>query len=476
MAAADDVAEVAAALAAADPSPNATLAALAAGRRPPPWECTDRVPFSSARKWSAATFEGEGTWLLGAPEILLPPGTPAAARVTDLQAEGRRVVLLASSPVPVTEPLDPGALSPVALVVLAERLRDETATTVAALLAQDIGITVLSGDAPATVAAVARRAGIPVRGLPADATGLDDAGLAEALGRTNVLGRIRPEQKLGAVRALRSAGHVVAMVGDGVNDLSALKEADLGIAMGSGSAASRAVARLVLLGDSFGPLPTVLDEGRRVVANVTRVANLFVTKTVYASLLAVVVAVGGVPYPFYPRHLTVVSSLTIGIPGFFLALAPGAPRARTGFVRRVLTFTAPAGLGCALATLATYGVGRAAGHVPTDQVRTASMLALFGAGLWVLALVARPLVPWRIGLVVAMGAGLAPLFAVPFGRHIFDLAVPPAWLLAVAVAADAAGIAAGAAGIGWTRRWQARRTALAQRGPGAHAGRGATSP
>ncbi len=471
-----DVRAVAAAMAAADPAPNATLTALAGDREAPPWTCTDRVPFSSARKWSAATFADRGTWLLGAPEMLLVPGAPEAARVAELQAEGRRVVLLTASPVPATEPLDRSTLSPVALLVLAERLRDETATTIAALLAQDIEITVLSGDAPTTVAAVARQAGIPVQGRPADATGLDDAGLAEVLGTTNVLGRIRPEQKLGAVRALRAGGHVVAMVGDGVNDLSALKEADLGIAMGSGSAASRAVARIVLLGDSFGPLPRVLDEGRRVVANVTRVANLFVTKTVYASLLAVVVAVGGVPYPFYPRHLTVISSLTIGIPGFFLALAPGAPRARSGFVRRVLTFTMPAGLGCALATLATYGVGRAASSVPSDQVRTASMLALFGAGLWVLALVARPLVPWRIGLVVAMAAGLALLFAAPFGRDVFDLAVPPMWLVGMAVVADVGGIVVGAAGIGLARQWQARRRALAWPGGSAHAGGGATAP
>ncbi len=471
-----DVRAVAAALAAADPAPNATLSALAGDREAPPWTCTDRVPFSSARKWSAATFAGRGTWLLGAPEMLLAPGAPEAARVAELQAEGRRVVLLAASPVPAAEPLDRSDLTPVALLVLAERLRDETATTIAALLAQDIEITVLSGDAPTTVAAVARQAGIPVRGRPADATGLDDAGLVEVLGTTNVLGRIRPEQKLGAVRALQAGGHVVAMVGDGVNDLSALKKADLGIAMGSGSAASRAVARIVLLGDSFGPLPRVLDEGRRVVANVTRVANLFVTKTVYASLLAVVVAVGGVPYPFYPRHLTVISSLTIGIPGFFLALAPGAPRARSGFVRRVLTFTMPAGLGCALATLATYGVGRAAPSVPPDQVRTASMLALFGAGLWVLALVARPLVPWRIGLVAAMAGGLALLFAVPVGRDVFDLAVPPVWLVGVAVVADVGGIVVGAAGIGLARQWQARRRALAGPGGSAHAGGGATAP
>jgi cation-transporting ATPase E len=473
---ADDVAEVAAAMAAADPAPNATLAAIAGGREPPPWSCTDRVPFSSARKWSAATFAGKGTWVIGAPEALLPAGAAAAGRVALLQEAGRRVVLLASAPVPAGADLDPATLAPEALLVLAEQLRDETAATIGALLAQDIAVTVLSGDAPATVAAVAREAGIPVRGEPGDATGLDGPGLAAALRRTNVLGRIRPEQKLEAVRALQHAGHVVAMVGDGVNDLAALKEADLGIAMGSGSAASRAVARLVLLGDSFGPLPRVLDEGRRVVANVTRVANLFVTKTVYASLLAVVVAVGGVAYPFYPRHLTVVSSLTIGIPGFFLALAPGAPRARAGFVRRVLTFTVPAGAGCALATLVTYGVGRAAGSVPADQVRTASMLALFGAGLWVLALVARPLDGWRVGLVVAMGAGLVLLFGVPLGRHVFDLAVPPAWLVVVAVVSDAGGIAVGAAGIGWARRTGVGRRSLATGdGPG-DAGKGGQAP
>ena len=251
-------------------------------------------------------------------------------------------------------------MEPIALVVLAERLRADAAETVRYLVSQGITIKVLSGDAPETVAKVAQRVGVPTGGVPRDARELiDDEDIGRALDATNVLGRVRPEQKLAAVRILQSAGHIVAMVGDGVNDVQALKQADLGIAMGSGSQSSRSVARVVLLDSAFSAVPRMLAEGRRVIANIERVANLFVTKTVYAALLAVVVAITAVPYPFFPRHLTIVSTFTIGIPGFFLALAGGAPRAVSGFAKRVFVFTLPAGIAAATATLAVYSVARA---------------------------------------------------------------------------------------------------------------------
>jgi magnesium-transporting ATPase (P-type) len=191
-----------------------------------------------------------------------------------------------------------------------------------------------------------------------------------------VFGRVRPFQKLAAIKALQAAGHVVAMIGDGVNDVQALKQADLGIAMGSGSDASRSVARVVLLDGTFAAVPQLLDEARRVIANIERVAGLFVAKTAYAAIIAVIVGATAIPFPFYPRHLTVVSTLAIGVPGFFLALAAGAPRARPGFTRRVLAFTIPAGTAAAAATLGSYALARAADGTSPQAARTAAMLAL----------------------------------------------------------------------------------------------------
>jgi cation-transporting ATPase E len=226
------------------------------------------------------------------------------------------------------------------------------------------------------------------------------------------------------VQALDSRGHVVAMTGDGVNDVLALKDADLGIAMGNGSPASRAVAALVLLDGRFATLPAVMAEGRRVIANIERVAKVFVTKTVYATLLALAVGVAGQPFPFLPRHLTLVSSLTIGIPGFFLALEPNTQRARPGFVRRVLVFACPAGVAAAAATFAVDRITDLA-NLPLEQARTTATLTLGVIGLVVLGLAARPLNRLRGLLLGAMAAGLAVVLTVPWLRAFFALALPP---------------------------------------------------
>ncbi|HXP21707.1 MAG TPA: HAD-IC family P-type ATPase [Streptosporangiaceae bacterium] len=425
-----EIEEVIGAFAAADPAPNATMAALAE-RCPAPagWTVTAQVPFSSARKWSAVTFDGLGTWVIGAPGVVgrnLPPGI--AGPVGSHEAAGRRVLVLSGSAEPADGTALPGGLTPVALLVLAERLREDAAATVRYLLDQGITIKVLSGDAPRTVSAIAGRVGIPAHDAMRDASELgdDETSVGGALRDSNVLGRVRPGQKLAAVRALQADGHVVAMVGDGVNDVQALKQADLGIAMGSGSQSSRSVARVVLLDSSFAAIPAVLAEGRRVIANIERVANLFVTKTVYAAALAIVVGLSGIPFPFFPRHLTIVSTLTIGVPGFFLALAAGAPRARSGFTRRVLAFTIPAGLAAAGAAAISYALARSADAATAEQSRTATLLALFAISLWVLALIARPLNAARVVLIAALAAAFATVFTWPFARQVFSLRLPPA--------------------------------------------------
>jgi cation-transporting ATPase E len=455
---------VLAAVAAADPAPNATLAAIAAATQVGDGAVApgrvggagvggvgvvDRVPFSSARKWSGVRFAGGEGWVLGAPELLIAAGHPALARAGALAAEGRRVVALCRAPAGAW-PEPAGEAEVVALVVLEERLRPDAPSTVAYFLAQGVTLRVISGDNPETVGAVAARAGVPGAEDPVDARHLPDDpdALAEVLAVRSVYGRVRPEQKRAMVAALQRNGHTVAMTGDGVNDVLALKDADLGIAMGSGSAATRAVAQVVLLDGRFASLPEVVAEGRRVLANIERVASLFLTKTVYAVVLAVAVGLAGVPYPFLPRHLTVVAAVGIGIPGFFLALAPASQRARPGFVRRVVRFVAlsgPLAAATVLATSAAVGTGeadRAAAH-------TAALAVLLGVSLVVLAEVIRPFTPARWALWLAMvGLSVAAL-ALPPSREVLALTWPGrgvALLVAVLTAAAAVVLAA-------ARRW-----------------------
>ncbi|HEU4399232.1 MAG TPA: HAD-IC family P-type ATPase [Actinomycetota bacterium] len=430
------------ALAAADPAPNATLRAIAAAwPAPAGWAAGAAVPFSSARKWSAASFDGHGTWLLGAPEVLLAGSAdgPSAALLRTAEAhaaKGSRVVLLATAQGPVADDDPPRHPEPAALVVLTERVRDDAGDAVAWFTRQAVAAKVVSGDHPRTVAAVASRVGVPGAEEPVDARMLptEPGALAEVVDRRSVFGRVVPHQKRDMVDALQSRGHVVAMTGDGVNDVLALKEADLGIAMGSGSAAARAVARLVLLDGRFAVLPAVVAEGRRVLANIERVAKLFLTKTVYALLLSLAVGLAGLPFPFLPRHLTLVGSLTIGIPAFFLALEPNDTRARPGFMRRVLAVAVPAGVVAATATFAAYLVARDVQGVTLEQARSVATLTLAGVGVVVLGLVARPLNRLRAMVLVAAVAAFVVVLAVPGLRRFFALSVPPGWAIAAIVA------------------------------------------
>src|SRR5215213_6911249 len=438
------------ALAAADPNPNATLRAIGeAFPAPEGWRPEAAVPFSSARKWSGASFAGHGAFLLGAPEVLLAEapadgGRDLLRRAEVIATEGRRVVLLAEAPALDGE-RPPAGLRPRAMVVIGDRVRDDAAGTIAWFTEEGVQVKVVSGDHPRTVAAIAGQVGIAGAGQPVDARTLpeDQAELAGLVEGRSVFGRVVPRQKRAMVQALAGRGHVVAMTGDGVNDVLALKDADLGIAMGGGSAASRAVAELVLLDGRFATLPSVMAEGRRVIANIERVAKVFVTKTVYATVLALAVGLAGLAFPFLPRHLTLISSLTIGIPGFFLALEPCTQRARPGFVRRTLAFAVPAGLTAALGTLVAYQIADVA-NVPQDEARTAATLALAGLGLVVLALAARPLSASRRLLVAAMAGGFVVVLLVPFLRRFFALDLPPlpVTLSAISVAAVLGGILA----------------------------------
>jgi cation-transporting P-type ATPase E len=445
-----------AALAALDPQPNATAAALGARYpNPPPWRAGTTYPFSSATKYSGADFGDDGAWLIGAPDVLLPPSAPARDRAGELARAGNRVLVLVRASGG-TEPT--ASVEPVVLVTLRDELRTDAADTLRYLREQGVQVRVLSGDHPDTVAVVAGQVGLDV-GEPVDARTLADMdtdALGGALDEHVVFGRVTPEQKRSFVDALRARGHVVAMTGDGVNDILALKNADVGIAMGSGSSATRAVAQLVLLDDAFTAVPEVIAEGRRVIANMERVANLFLTKTVYATILAITVGIARLPFPFLPRHLTLISTLTIGVPAFILALAPNAARARPHFVARVARFAVPAGLVAAGATYLAYVEAREDSSTSLTAARTLATVVLAAIALWVLAILERGGVRRERWLVPAMGSILLLCLAIPASRDFFALTIPrPLILLAGVGAAALSGVALEA---GWQLSGWAART------------------
>jgi len=429
-----------AALASLDEQPNATMRAIASAIGPGQgWRATETVPFSSARKFSGAVFDGRGGWIMGAPDVILPVGDALRGQAESLAAGGLRVLALARADgrLPTEPPLS--GVKGQALVVLRQRLRPDAAETMRYLTGEGVHVKVISGDNAASVASVAAAVGLPNAESAVDARELPEEpeGLAAAVEQHTVFGRVTPEQKRRFVAVLRDRGHTVGMTGDGVNDALALKDADLGIAMGSGSPATRGVAKIVLLNDSFAAVPRVLAEGRRVLANIERVASLFLVKTMYALVLAVLVGVAHVPFPLLPRHVTLVGSLTIGIPGFFLALAPNTERARPGFVGRVLRRAVPAGLVSGVAAFVAYGLARV--NTASDQVadRSAAALTLFLCAAWVLVLVARPYTLWKVVLVAGMVGAFVLVATVPVGTQFFalDFSDPLNDLIAVMTAA-----------------------------------------
>ncbi|GAA0684623.1 HAD-IC family P-type ATPase [Kitasatospora atroaurantiaca] len=416
----------------ADSRPNPSMQAVINAYGSPDesrWRVLEAMPFSSARKWSGVQLlEPQGTeasWLLGAPDVLLAVGHPALAEVDELGAKGLRVLLLGRTTVPLDAPDPAAGLQPLALLVLQQRLREDASDTLRYFESQRVQAKVISGDSAVSVGAVAAHLGLPGAEHPVDARTLpaEPGELAEAADRTTVFGRVTPQQKRDLVGALQSRGHTVAMTGDGVNDVLALKDADIGVAMGSGSEATRAVAQIVLLNDSFATLPSVVAEGRRVIGNIERVANLFLVKTVYSVLLALLVVFTHVPYPFLPRHSTVLSSLTIGIPAFFLALAPNTERARTGFVRRVLRLAVPGGVIAGTATFAAYMLARSNPTTDLKADTSVATLTLFLVAIWVLAIVARPYTWWRLALIGTMCGAFALVLMVPWLSDFFQLSL-----------------------------------------------------
>ena len=382
---------------------NATFLAL--GERFPAqgrWRAVCRTPFSSARKWSSVTFEGRGTVLVGAPEILLrgrsgllPP------TVAEREAAGCRVVLVAHSEERV-EGVLPGTVRPVAALVLEDPIRPDARETLAFFTREDVQLKIISGDNPVTVSSIARQAGLPHSDSYIDASTLaDEEALRQAAERYTIFGRVSPQQKRQLVHALQDEGHTVAMTGDGVNDVLALKDADCSIAMASGSDAARQISQLVLLDSNFSSLPSVVMEGRRVINNITRTAVLFLVKTIFSFLLSFMALAFSMPYPFIPIQLSLISMVVEGIPSFFLTFEPNRDRIKGQFLSTVLRQAFPCAFIIVLNIILVAQIGPLLGLAALDLATLNVYLTAF-IWLYLLLRVCMPLNKLRAALFGAM--------------------------------------------------------------------------
>ncbi len=441
----DELARSLGVFAASSPSRNATLEAVheanLAGDGDVVREPTAQVPFSSRRRWSALELDGERL-VLGAPEALLGDGDDETLRehATQEASSGRRVLALAAADAPLP-PAAPDAPLPqplraLGIVVLAERLRANAAETVAFFAAEEVGLKVVSGDSPATVGAIARDAGIPARSAALDGGALPDGdpALLEAVRAAPAIGRISPEDKARVVRVLADAGEYVGMLGDGVNDVPALKQARLAIAQGSGTQMARAVADLVLVSGEFSEVPRMVSEGRQILRNIQRVARLFVTKALFTAFLLVTIALTTGVFPLLPRQFTLTSSLTIGVPAFFLALAPSTgPWRPEGFLKAIARFSLPAGLATGIGILTAYMVARHAFDTSLTEARTVTAATVVTAGLAVVIALEEGEPRRRLyvaGMCALMALGFVIVAAIPIGRDFFDLAPPTGAMVA----------------------------------------------
>ena len=330
----------------------------------------------------------------------------------------------------------PDGLRPVGIVVLAERLRDSADRTVEFFTTEEVALKVLSGDSPATVGAIARDAGIPARSDALDGQTLPDtdAELLEAVRAAPAIGRISPEDKARVVHVLTDAGEYVGMLGDGINDVPALKQARLAIAQGTGTQMARSVSDLVLVSGEFSEVPRMVHEGRQILRNIQRVARLFIAKATFTAFLLITVALTTGVFPLLPRQFTLTSSLTIGVPAFFLALAPSSGPWRThGFLRDIARFSLPVGLAGGIGILAAYLLERHAAGSTLEQARTVATATVVTAGLAIV--IALEDEPGRrryavIGLCALMAIAFVLVYAIPVGRAYFDLAHPTSAMVA----------------------------------------------
>ena len=433
---------------------NRTLETVAEAFPAKPVRAGGEAPFSSQWKWSGITLDGT-SYVMGAPDILsgagaltLPPGL--ARKLEEETGAGRRVVAFGSSTSPLPDDpaqAPPPPLTPLALVILEETLRPDAAETIEFIRSEDVDLKLISGDARATVTAVAYGVGVPRDAGVIEGPELpeDPDELGEVAQRNTIFCRIAPEQKRALVAALRGAGRYTAMIGDGVNDVPALKQARLAVAMGSGAQVTKGIADVVLLEDEFARLPEAVAEGRRIARNIHRLGRLYLTKTVYAAALILLVAVPGFAFPFLPRHLTLAALLTIGVPSFVLALLPSdGPLYRGRLLRALAAFAVPAGLATAFGSILSFFLVDTVFGGSLEAGRTAATTTLIVLGLCFVLLLERgpgrehiAIQSYMLALVAGLGAAFAGILAIAPLRDFFNMILLDAteWFLALLCAA-----------------------------------------
>ena len=382
--------------------------------------CNHIVPFSSARKWSGASFDENGSYIFGATEFILKDSSPYQEIIKEYSEKGQRVLMLAHSPHQIQDKELPAEIHPMAFLFISDKIRAEAPDTLAYFAEQGVDIKIISGDNAITVANIAKKAGLKTAEQYVDATTLQTPEeIKEAAQKYSVFGRVTPQQKLDLVKALKEQGHTVAMTGDGVNDVLALKESDCSIAMASGSDAARTVSQLVLLDSNFASMPKILKEGRRSINNLQRSSSLFLTKTIFSTINAILFIFLHFDYPFQPIHLTLISALTIGAPSFILALEPNKERVKGKYIVNVIRKSIPGAMTMvfniiALAILCSFI------QFNNTEISTLAVMITGFAGLLVLFKVSLPFNWIRCALFCAMLGAF--VFAIFLLKDLFSLA------------------------------------------------------
>ncbi len=383
--------------------------------------CSHIVPFSSARKWSGASFQEHGSYILGAAEFILDDVSPYQEVMQAHAEKGERVLLLARSPHQIADKELPADICPMAFLFISDKIRAEAPATLAYFAEQGVDIKIISGDNAVTVANIAKKAGLKTADRFVDATTLQTPEqLREAAQKYSVFGRVTPQQKLELVKALKAQGHTVAMTGDGVNDVLALKEADCSIAMASGSDAARTVSQLVLLDSNFASMPKILKEGRRSINNLQRSSSLFLTKTIFSTINAILFIFLHFDYPFQPIQLTLISALTIGAPSLILALEPNKERIQGKYIVNVIRKSIPGALTMVF-SIAALAVICSVFPFRPEEISTLAVMGTGFAGLLVLLKVSLPFNWIRCALFFTMlGAFVFSVFVL---KDLFSLSV-----------------------------------------------------
>ncbi len=377
-----------------------------------------KIPFSSDRKYSGVTLKNE-SYIMGAPEFVLGDNIKKYQKKIDELSEENRVLVLVKTEALKDNKLPINMIS-MALILIRDKVRKETVKTLAYFMDNDVNIKVISGDSVSTVSNVAKAVGINVEGAFDARNITEDTDLNLVVEENTVFGRVRPEQKRMLISALKNNGHVVAMTGDGVNDVLALKESDCGVAMNDGSDAARNVSELVLLDSNFDSMPKIVKEGRRTINNVERSATLFLSKTIYASLLALLFLFINYTYPFIPIQMTLINSLTIGIPAFILALEPNKSRVKGKFFINVISKAIPSGITTVVNILLLVFVASLL-NIPNEQTSTIAVIITAYTAILLIYRISKPLNLLRKSLLVILSGIFLIMILTPIGRSVFSL-------------------------------------------------------